>query len=170
MRQTRDSQPANPDRDRLLRDLKALVRKTHTCIADGRWEKAEELCEQMELLVDRLREMRSDFSPIILDAVNAQAKLSIYSGKIELAEIHLSFVSDVCLGRPSGEFTPQFADCLECYSRVAMARRDWESFEISLEKCAEIRRNVLGPNHVDTLRAQREWETFLDILTDPALE
>ena len=160
------TKPVNPSRDRLLLDVKRLVLMARKCIADGRWEKAEELSAQIELITDRLREMESDFSLIFLDAANVHAKLAIYRGEIALAEIHLSFVSDVCLNRPSGEFTTQFADCLECYSRVAMARKDWDMFGFVLEKCAEIRREVLGPHHVvHAPSAVREWEKLLDIMS-----
>jgi hypothetical protein len=164
------SQPVNPDQDRLLIDLKGLTHELKRCIEEGRFETAEEIDGQLELVFDRLFELKCSFSPIILDSSKARAKLAIYLNKIELAEIHLSFVSETCLGRPSGEWTVQFADCLECASRIAMDKRQWEQFAFYLEKCAEVRTKVLGPHHPDTLRAVREWDTFLDIMTDPTLD
>jgi hypothetical protein len=158
---------SEPSRDRLLTDLRGLSRKLNKCVDDARWEKAEEIDSQIELLMQLAG---SRFSPIILDAANARARLAIINRCIDVAEIHVSFVSDVCLNRPSGEWTTQFADCLECASRVAMARKDWELFGFCLEKCAEIRARVLGTQHPDSLRAAREWEMFLDVMTDPSLD
>lgn len=167
---TQKLRPVDPDSDRLLVDLKGLTQELSESIADGRFEKSEEIDAQIELISDRLFELKPTFSPIILDACNARAKLAIHLNKMELAAIHLSFVSDVCLNRPSGKWTTQFADCLECESQVARRQPDWDLFAFCLEKCATVRAKVLGPNHRDTLRAAREWETFLDIATDPALD
>lgn len=164
------SHPADPSHDRLLLDLKGLAEEIIDCVEDRRLEKAEEIGGQAELVADRLFELGCGFSPIILDASNAQARLAIYLNKIELAEIHLSFVRRVCLDRALGQWTIQFADCLECTSRIALRKRDWEEFAFCLEKCAAIRMGVLGPQHPDTLRAVREWDTWLDIVTDPTLD
>jgi len=157
----------NPTTDDLLVELKRLTLKGRRCINDGRWSRAEDIGGQVELITDQLFANRADYSPIILDGANFRARLAIYNGDIAEAEIHLEFVTNICLGRPQGEFTTQFADALEATVRVAMHRRDLPLLAASLERCAEVRRAVLGPTHPDTLRAEREWVGFIDIMTDP---
>lgn len=158
------------NRDAVLLKLKRLTKALHRSIADHTWDNANEIQEQIEGIFDGVSEIGPSFSPIFLDAANACAKSAIYHDRFILAEIHLSFVSDVCLSRAGGNRTTQFADCLECYSRIAMKKAEWDDFAVCLEQCAEIRLQVLGHNHPDTLRAKREWETLLDIMTDPKLD
>jgi hypothetical protein len=156
-------------RDATLLKLKRLTKSLHMHIEDCTWDKAEEIEEQIEVIFQQVRAIGSSFSPIFLDAANACAKFATYSEQLVLAEIHLSFVADVCLSRPGGDRTIQFADCLECYSHIAMRKKEWEDFAICLEKCASIRRKVLGPAHPDAVRAIHEWEMFLEIMTNPKL-
>jgi hypothetical protein len=72
--------------------------------------------------------------------------------------------SDVSLEAKADPETPELADSLECTAQAALEERDLALLSSSLERCAEVRLQVLGPEHPDTIRALAVWNRFVETM------